>query len=147
MNTSKFTVMGPNKAFSLSSRKSSHLSYSLLFGQLQMFQEGKISCRHGIAIQQRIMHNSMNWKSRHGKCKIFSMDLWYIKHMYFVFFVLFHFIFIECLVVVVDLIFVFKSNQLISPVRLVCAIEGKERQSILLISRHIETCIVFYLNK
>ena len=64
--------------------------------------------------------------------------------MYFGFFVLFRFIFIECLVVVVDLIFVFKSNQL---VRLVCAIEGKERQSILLISRHIETCIVFYLNK
>lgn len=67
--------------------------------------------------------------------------------MYFGFFVLFRFIFIECLVVVVDLMFVFKTNQLISPVRLVCAIEGKERQSILLISRHIETCIVFYLNK
>lgn len=56
MNTSLFTVITHfhdqvGKAVTILTP----FSFSLLFGQLQMFQEGKISCRHGIAIHQRIM--------------------------------------------------------------------------------------------
>ena len=60
---------------------------------------------------------------------IFNGPLIHQVHV-FCLFVLFRFIFIESLVVF-DLIFVFKTNQLISLTGTLCALEEKERQSIL----------------